>query len=112
MQVVGAFTAAEVYVAPAAIERNMAFGRDVARGGIIRDQVTMEIIVRELNLHVVVQSVNLACLLTLTRVNDDRMLFADRHPHFLVVLRCCRTGSPAGAGRVAVDAACATEAEK
>ena len=93
MQVVGAFTAAQVYVAPATVERNMAFGRDVTRGGIIRDQVTMEYIVRKLNLHVVVQGVNLAYLLTLTRIDDDRMLFADRHPHFLVVLRCCRTGS-------------------
>ena len=63
MQVVAAFTAADVYVAPAAIQGNMALGRDVARRGIIRHQIAVEDIVRKLNLHVAAQGVNLAGLL-------------------------------------------------
>ena len=85
MQVVSAFTAADVYVTTAAIQRNVALGGDVARGGIIGHQVAVKDIVGEMDLHVATQRVDLAGLLALPRVNDDRMLFADRHTTFLLL---------------------------
>src|SRR5436305_14470012 len=92
MQVVSAFTAADVYVATAAIQRNMSFGRDVAGRGIIGHEVAVESIVRKLNLYVAAQSVDLAGLLAFARVDDHRLLFTDWHAHFLVGWSCGRSG--------------------
>ena len=93
MQVVSAFTGADVYVAMATVQRNMAFSRNVARRGIVRNQVAAKDIVRELNLHVAAQGVNLGRLLAFARVDNDWLLFADGYTHFLVAWSRGRSGS-------------------
>src|SRR5689334_6548567 len=55
----------------------MALGADVARGRVIGHQVTAEVVVGELDFGIAAQRVDLARLLALLRINDDRVLFAD-----------------------------------
>src|SRR6266404_9496866 len=57
----------------------MALGADIAGGRIIGHQIAAEVVVGELDFGIATQRVDLARLLAFLRINDDRMLFADRN---------------------------------